>query len=164
LRGQKASASVETVQEYIRALSSAFAVTRVGRYDLRGKRLLERTEKYFAGDLGLRTARRSFHADAIAGILENIVFLELCRRGYQVHVGKLGEREVDFVADRDGEREYFQVAYHLLDSKTIDREFSVLETIPDNFPKTVLTLDRIPVKRSGIHHHYLPEWLLGAQK
>jgi predicted AAA+ superfamily ATPase len=163
LRAQKSSASVETVQGYIRALSSAFAVTRVGRYDLRGKRLLERTEKYFAGDLGLRTARRGFHADAIAGILENIVFLELCRRGYQVHVGKLGEREVDFVADKDGEREYFQVAYRLLERKTIDREFSVLETIPDNFPKTVLTLDRIPIKRNGIHHCYLPKWLLDRE-
>ena len=91
------------------------AVTRVSRYDLRGKRLLERTEKYFAGDLGLRTARRGFHADAIAGILENIVFLELRRRGYQVRVGKLGEREVDFVAEKDGNREYYQVAYRLLD-------------------------------------------------
>jgi len=81
--------------------------------------------------------------------------------GYQVHVGKLGERQVDFVADKDGEREYFQVAYRLLDRNTIDRELSVLEAIPDNFPKTVLSLDRIAVKRNGIHHRYLPEWLLG---
>jgi uncharacterized protein len=81
--------------------------------------------------------------------------------GYQVHVGKSAEREVDFVADKDGEREYFQVAYRLLDRNTIDREFSVLEAIPDNFPKTVLSLERIAVKRNGIHHRYLPEWLLG---
>jgi predicted AAA+ superfamily ATPase len=149
------------VQEYIRALESAFAITRVSRYDLRGKRLLERTEKYFSGDLGLRTARRGFHADAMAGILENIVFLELRRRGYQVHVGKLGEREVDFVAEKSGDREYFQVAYRLADPKTTEREFSVLEAIADNFPKTVLTLDRIPTKRGGILHRTLPEWLLG---
>ena len=161
LRGQKSSASVDTVQDYIRALEAAFAVTRVSRYDLRGKRLLERTEKYFAGDLGLRTARRGFHADAIAGILENIVFLELRRRGYVVRVGKLGEREVDFVAEKDGNREYYQVAYRLLDPKTVEREFSVLEAVPDSFPKTVLTLDRIPMKRNGIHHRYLPAWLLG---
>ena len=161
LRGQKSSASVDTVQDYIRALEAAFAVTRVSRYDLRGKRLLERTEKYFAGDLGLRTARRGFHADAIAGILENIVFLELRRRGYLVRVGKLGEREVDFVAEKDGNREYYQVAYRLLDPKTVEREFSVLEAVPDSFPKTVLTLDRIPMRRNGIHHYYLPAWLLG---
>jgi predicted AAA+ superfamily ATPase len=164
LRGQKSTVSVDTVQDYIRALEAAFAVTRVSRYDLRGKRLLERTEKYFAGDLGLRTARRGFHADALAGILENIVFLELRRRGYQVHVGKLAEREVDFVAEKNGQREYYQVAYRLNDPKTVTREFSVLEAIPDNFPKTVLTLDRVPTKRNGINHHYLPDWLLGMAK
>ena len=65
------------------------------------------------------------------------------------------------IADKDGNREYFQVSYRLLDRKTVDREFSVLESIPDNFPKTVLSLDRIPVKRNGIYHRYLPEWLLG---
>jgi len=119
-----------------------------------------RTEKYFAGDLGLRTARRGFHADALPGILENIVLLELRRRGYQVHVGKLGEREVDFVAEKGAEPEYFQVAYRLADPKTVEREFGVLEAIPDNYPKTVLTLDRIPTKRGGISHRYLPEWLL----
>jgi uncharacterized protein len=160
LRSQKATASLETVQDYIRALEAAFAVVRVNRYDLRGKRLLERTEKYFAGDLGLRTARRGFHADALPGILENIVYLELRRRGFQVNVGKLGEREVDFVADKGGNREYYQVAYRLADPKTVEREFAVLEAIPDNFPKTVLTLDRVPTKRSGIIHRYLPEWLL----
>ncbi len=160
LRAQRSSTSVETVQEYIRALESAFAVARVSRYDIRGRRLLERTEKYFAGDLGLRTANRGFHADALAGILENIVYLALRRRGYQVSVGKMGEGEVDFVAEKGGEREYYQVAYHLTDAKTIEREFAALEAIPDNFPKTVLTLDRIPLRRGGIRHKYLPEWLL----
>jgi uncharacterized protein len=160
LKGHRATASVETVQEYIKAMESAFAVARVPRYDLRGKRLLERTEKYFAGDLGLRTARRGFHADAIPGILENVVYLELQRRGYQVTVGKWGDREVDFVAEKGGDREYFQVAYRLADAKTIEREFGVLESIDDNYPKTVLSLDRVPMHREGIRHGYLPEWLL----
>jgi uncharacterized protein len=160
LKGQRATASVETVQDYIRAMESAFAVARVSRYDLRGKRLLERSEKYFAGDLGLRTARRGFHADAIPGILENAVFLELRRRGHQVTVGKWGDREVDFVAERDGEREYFQVAWRLGDANTIEREFGVLGAIDDNFPKTVLSLDRVPLERRGIRHRYLPDWLL----
>ena len=108
----------------------------------------------------MRTANRGFHADALAGILENIVYLALRRRGYQVSVGKMGEGEVDFVAEKGGEREYYQVAYHLTDAKTIEREFAALEAIPDNFPKTVLTLDRIPLRRGGIRHKYLPEWLL----
>jgi predicted AAA+ superfamily ATPase len=134
----------------------------VSRYDLRGKRLLERTEKYFGGDLGLRTARRGFHADALSGILENVVYLELRRRGFEVHVGKLGEREVDFVASKGEDREYFQVAYRLSARETIEREFSALEAIPDNYPKTLLSLDRVPTKRGGIIHRFLPEWLLDA--
>ena len=144
LRSQKATASVETVQDYIRALEAAFAVARVNRYDIRGRRLLERTEKYFSGDLGLRTARRGFHADALSGILENIVYLELRRRGFTVHVGKLGEREVDFVAGKGDDREYFQVACRLSAPATTEREFAAFEAIPDNFPKTLLTLDRVP--------------------
>jgi hypothetical protein len=68
----------------------------------------------------------------------------------------LGEREVDFVAEKDGNREYYQVAYRLMDPKTVEREFSVLQAVPDSFPKTVLTLDRIPMRRNGIHHYYLP--------
>jgi uncharacterized protein len=160
LKGHRATASVETVQDYMRALESAFAVARVPRYDLRGKRLLERTEKYFAGDLGLRTARRGFHADAIAGILENVVFLELRRRRYEVTVGKWGDREIDFVAERDGDREYFQVAYRLADAKTVERELGALQAIDDNYPKSVLSLDRVPMHRKGIRHLYLPDWLL----
>ncbi len=161
LKNQRSTASQETVHEYIGALESAFALQKVRRYDLKGKRILERSEKYFAGDLGLRTARRGFQTTAISGMLENIVFLELRRRGFQVHVGKIGEREVDFVAEKPGEIEYFQVAYQLGEPATLEREYSSLEQIRDNYPKTVLSLDRISPQRGGIQHVFLPQWLMG---
>ncbi|HXP91013.1 MAG TPA: ATP-binding protein [Fibrobacteria bacterium] len=160
MKNQRSSASQETVQEYMRALESAFALIRVQRYDLKGKRLLERNEKYFAGDLGLRTARRGFQTTAISGMLENAVCLELRRRGFQVHVGKIGELEVDFVAERRGETAYYQVAYQLGDPATLEREYASLERIQDNYPKTVLSMDRIAPKRKGILHAYLPRWLM----
>jgi len=159
LKNQRSTASQETVQEYIKALESAFALSKVQRYDVRGKKLLERSEKYFAGDLGLRSARRGFQVSAISGMLENAVFLELRRRGFQVHVGKVGEYEVDFVAEKQGDFSYYQVAYHLSEPKTIEREFGALEQIRDNYPKTVLSMDRIPLRRGGIAHLYLPDWM-----
>jgi hypothetical protein len=160
LKSQRATASQETVQEYIHALESAFALLKVRRYDIKGKRLLERSEKYFAGDLGLRTARRGFQPTAISGMLENAVCLELRRRGYAVHVGKIGDREIDFVAERNGEIAYYQVAYLLGDRKVEDREYGSLELVRDNYPKTVLSMDRVGPRRGGIAHAYLPEWLL----
>jgi hypothetical protein len=160
LKSQRATASQETVQDYIRALESAYALVRVQRYDLKGRRLLERNDKYFAGDLGLRTARRGFQTTAISGMLENAVCLELRRRGYAVHVGKFGDREVDFVAEKRGEVAYYQVAYRLEEPTTIEREYGVLEGIRDNHPKTVLSMDRISPSRGGILHAYLPDWLM----
>lgn len=159
LKSQRATASQETVQEYIRALESAFALLKVRRYDLKGRKLLERSEKYFAGDLGLRTARRGFQPSAISGMLENAVCLELRRRGYTVHVGKIGEREVDFVAERHGDLAYFQVAYLMTEESTLEREYGALEQIRDNYPKTILSMDRTAPRRGGIEHAYLPDWL-----
>jgi len=161
LKNQRSTASQDTVQEYIRALEAAYALIKVQRYDLKGKRILERNEKYFAGDLGLRTARRGFQSTAISGILENAVCLELRRRGYSVHVGKIGEREVDFVAEKHGAIEYIQVAYLLSEPATIEREYSPLEHIPDHYPKTVLSMDKVSPRRKGIAHKYLPDWFMG---
>ncbi|HNY31429.1 MAG TPA: ATP-binding protein [Fibrobacteria bacterium] len=161
LKNQRATASQETVQEYIRALESAFAILKVRRYDLKGKKLMERNEKYFAGDLGLRTARRGFQPSAVSGMLENAVCLELRRRGCTVHVGKMGDREVDFVAERRGDLAYFQVAYLMTDESTLEREYGSLEQIRDNYPKTVLSMDRTAPRRGGIRHAYLPDWMEG---
>jgi predicted AAA+ superfamily ATPase len=163
LKSQRSTASQETVHEYIGALESAFALIKLRRFDLKGKKILERNEKYFAGDLGLRTARRGFQTTAISGMLENVVCLELRRRGFIVHVGKIGDREVDFVAEKQGDIAYFQVAYHMEGLKTLEREYGSLEQIADNFPKTVLSMDRVSPKRGGIGHAYLPEWLMGSK-
>jgi predicted AAA+ superfamily ATPase len=160
LKSQHSTASQETVQEYIRALESAFALFKVQRYDLKGKKILERNEKYFAGDLGLRTARCGYQIRAVSGMLENLVFLELRRRGHQVHVGKIRENDIDFIAEKQGEISYYQVAYQLSEPSTIEREYSSLELIRDNYPKTVLSMDRISPKRGGILHAYLPQWLM----
>lgn len=160
LKNQRSTASQETVQEYIRALEAAYALIKVQRYDLKGKKILERSEKYFAGDLGLRTARRGFQTSAISGMLENAVCLELRRRGYAVHVGKIGDCEVDFVAEKHGSIEYFQVAYRLSESATIEREYASLESIADHYPKTVLSMDKTSLKRKGIAHAYLPDWFI----
>lgn len=164
LKSHKCSASQDTVQDYIRALESAFAVLKVQRYDIRGRKLLERNEKYFAGDLGLRTARRGFQSTFISGMLENVVFLELRRRGFQVHVGRIGEKEVDFIAEKQGEIAYYQVAYLMTETATLEREYASLESIRDNYPKTVLSMDRISPKRGGIQHAYLPEWLMNVSR
>ena len=161
LKNQRSTASPDTVQEYIRALEAAYALIKVQRHDIKGKKILERSEKYFSGDLGLRTARRGYQATAISGMLENAVCLELRRRGFTIHVGKIGDREVDFIAEKHGNFEYFQVAYRLHEPATIEREYGSLELIADNYPKTVLSMDKVGIHRKGIAHAYLPDWLLG---
>ena len=141
LKSQRLRVGVETVQNYLGYFQEALIAHKVPRYDLKGKRLLEIHEKYYLGDTGLRHALLGYREADISGILENVVFLELKRRGYQVSIGKLGDREVDFVAIREGEKLYIQVAYLLATPETVAREFGVLRDIPDNYPKFVLSLD-----------------------
>ena len=141
LKSQRLRVGVETVQNYLAHFVEALIAHRVPRYDLKGKRLLEVHEKYYLGDTGIRHALLGYREADVSGILENIVFLELKRRGYQVYVGKFGDREVDFVATREREKLYVQVAYLLAAPETVDREFGVLRQIRDNYPKLVLSLD-----------------------
>ena len=132
---------METVQNYLGYFLEALVIHKVPRYDLKGKRLLEIHEKYYLGDTGMRHALLGYREADISGILENMVFLELKRRGYQVYIGKFGDREIDFIAIREREKLYIQVAYLLAAPETIEREFGVLRAIPDNYPKAVLSLD-----------------------
>ena len=143
LKNQQRKASSETVYNYLRALEQGFLVHRVPRYDLKGKRYLEVHEKYFLGDVGLRHAQIGFKEGDISGLLENIVYLELRRRGYRVSIGKWKEAEIDFVAERENEKLYVQVTYLLSGPETVQREFGPLREIPDNYPKMVLSLDPI---------------------
>jgi len=141
LKSQKLSVGVETVQNYLAYICSTYALHKVQRFDIKGKRILELHEKYFLGDIGLRHALLGYREGDIGGILENIVFLELKRRGYTVFIGKLGTKEVDFIATRAEEKVYIQVAYLLASEETVEREFSPLLEIKDNYPKYVLSMD-----------------------
>jgi len=143
LKNQGRKLSTETVYNYLRALESAFIIHKVQRYDIKGKRILETQEKYFFSDLGLRHAEMGYRENDIAGILENVVYLELLRRGYTVNIGKQDTKEVDFIAtSRDGKL-YVQVSYLLADESVTEREFSPLKAINDNYEKVVLSMDSL---------------------
>lgn len=156
----------QTVLNYLQYFTDSFVLNRVNRFDLVGKEQLSTLAKYYAADHSLRELVVRDGLDQIQGVLENIVALEALRRGYTLNVGNAGsgggEKEVDFVLRRGKEVRYLQVAYLLADEATAKREFSVLESIPDNYPKTVLSLDPIVRPRSGIDHRKIPEFLLAA--
>lgn len=143
LKSQNLKVGVETVQNYLSYLISTFVIHKVPRYDIKGKRLLELHEKYYLGDIGIRHALLGFRESDISGILENIVFLELKRRGYTVHLGKMRNKEVNFIATKENKKIYIQVSYLLASKETIEREFSVLQQIRDNYPKYVISMDSI---------------------
>ncbi len=128
---------------------------------IKGKRILEIHEKYYAGDIGLKNILLGYRPDDISGHLENIVYLELLARGYKVGIGKLDDREVDFIATAGNQRIYFQVSYLLYDQKAIDREFGVMERISDNYQKIVLSMDKVSFgERNGIQWINLIDFLL----
>ncbi len=164
VKSQKMRVGVETVQNYIAYILSTFALHKVPRYDIKGKRLLELYEKYYLGDVALRHALLGYREGDISGVLENIVYLELKRRGYNVFVGKLENKEIDFIAEKENRKAYFQVTYLLSSSETVDREFSVLRMIKDNYPKYVISLDTVfGSDIDGIHRVNLIDFLLNSE-
>lgn len=145
------------------SLESAFIIYRVPRYDLKGKEVLQTNEKYFVGDPGLKHAAMGYKDRDIAGILENIVFLELKRRGYNVYVGKLEDKEIDFVAEKREDRIYVQVCYKLSDHSTVDREFKPLLSVRNHYPKYVVSMDDFWKDNiEGVKHIRLADFLIGA--
>ncbi len=162
LKTQKVSGSVDTVQNYLQMLTTAFIFAKVNRFDIKGKRLLEIHEKYYSGDIGLKHILLGYKTGDISGHLENIVYLELLSRGFKVEIGKYIEQEIDFIATKGNEINYIQVAYLLHDQKTIEREYRALEKINDNFPKLVLSMDKFhDPNRAGIQWENLIEYLIG---
>ena len=160
LKNQGRKLSTETVYTYIKALESAFLIHKVPRFDIKGKRLLETQEKYFVSDLGLRHATRGYRDNDIGGMLENVVFLELLRRGWTVNIGKQGSFEIDFIATHTDERLYAQVCYILTKDNT-QREFEPLEAIDDNYEKVVISTDSLTsFNRNGIRQRNIIEFLL----
>lgn len=160
LKNQGRKLSTETVYNYLKALENAFLIHKVTRFDLKGKRMLETQEKYYLSDLGLRNAVLGYRDNDISGLLENIVYLELLRRGYTVTIGKRDTVEIDFVANRREERLYLQICYVLTPENT-EREFAPLEAIPDNYEKIVLSTDTLlSVNRGGIRQKNIVDYLL----
>lgn len=163
LKSQGRKLSTETVYNYLKALEDAFLIHKVPRFDIKGKRLLETQEKYYLSDLGLRHAVMGCRDNDISGILENVVYLELLRRGYSVKIGKQGSAEVDFVADKGNDRLYVQVCYVLTDENT-NREFAPLEAIDDNYEKVVISTDSLMnFNRGGIKQKNILDFLLENQ-
>lgn len=161
-KSQQRKIDLNTVYNYLNALESAYIIRRIPRYDIKGKELLQTNEKYFIGDPSLKYAVMGYKDRAISGILENIVMLELQRRGYTVTVGKLDNKEIDFIAERQAEKIYVQVSYLLGEAtETIDREFAPLLAIKDNYPKYVVTLDDFWQDNiAGVKHKHLADFLL----
>lgn len=160
LKNQKLSVGVDTILNYMQWFAEAHLTHRVLLYDIKGRRHLEVNEKHYVSDLGLRTVLLGYRADDIGGMLENVVCLELLRRGYQVSVGRIGDLEIDFVAEREGKKTYIQVAYLLPTKATVEREAAPLLAVKDNYPKLLLTLDReVGDDYEGVQRLYLPDWL-----
>ena len=154
--------SNHTVENYLEGLTDSLLMYRVGRYDIKGKDYLQLLDKYYIADVGLRYYLLGTSNADQGHILENVVYLELLRRGYQVFVGKNGSAEIDFVVqDIDGNTEYYQVAWTLREESTLKRELSALENIQDHNPKYILTMDNDPpVSYDGIRQKYVLKWLV----
>ncbi|MDR0523561.1 MAG: ATP-binding protein [Candidatus Methanoplasma sp.] len=150
-------ASTETVYGYVRRISSSMMVNGLDRFDVRGKMFLSSLRKYYVADPGLVSIRRADGSMDIGARIETAVHNELVSRNYSLGIGKVGDREVDFVAEKGGKRLYFQVCYLMADEKTRDREFSALEAIGDNHPKFVISMDQADMSRNGIEHLRLVE-------
>ena len=150
-----------TIEKYISMLRSAYIFFSVGRYDVKGKQLLKTLEKNYIIDMGFRNMLLGYRDADRGHILENIVFLELIRRDYRVYIGKVGETEVDFIAEKPNEKLYFQVTETMLSPETRERELRPLRLIPDNHEKIVLSMDRSYITSyDGIKSLYLIDWLL----
>lgn len=159
-KNEHRAVATETVLNYIKYCCDAYLFYQVKRQDLQGKQILSTNEKYYIADHGIREAVFGGNMREINLILENIVFLELLRRGYLVTVGKSGDKEIDFVCEKRGEKLYVQVTYLLASEETVNREFGVYDDIRDNFPKYVVSLDEFDLSHNGIKHRNIMDFLL----
>ena len=162
-RNEHRTVATETILNYLKFCVDAFLIYQVKRQDLQGKQILATNEKYYIADHGIREAVYGGNLRDINLVLENIVYLELLRRGYAVTVGKAGDKEIDFVCEQRGQKLYVQVAYLLATPETVEREFRVYDSIRDNFPKYVVSLDEFDMSRDGIKHMNIREFLRKPQ-
>lgn len=160
LKSDSVITSVDTILNYIEYINNSMIVSKVNRYNIRGKSVMTLLEKYYLVDLGLLQLKSSPIEKKIGGRLENIVYNELIARGYEVYIGKTDKGEIDFVVDNFGERFYIQVADYLSSEEVVEREFGAYKNVADNFPKYVITMDKMDYSRDGIIHKNIINWLL----
>lgn len=160
LKSDSVITSVDTILNYIEYINNSMIVSKVNRYNIRGKSVMTLLEKYYLVDLGLLQLKSSPIEKKIGGRLENIVYNELIARGYEVYIGKTDKGEIDFVVDNFGERFYIQVADYLSSEDVVEREFGAYKNVADNFPKYVITMDKMDYSRDGIIHKNIINWLL----
>lgn len=164
LKSEHRSLDNETVYSYLEKLEKAYLLHRCSRYDLQGREILKTQEKFYLADVALRYSVLGYSADSVASSLENIVYLELCRRGYTVNVGKTGDGEIDFVATRQNEKIYVQVTQEIKSERTEKREYDRLLEIYDNYPKYVLTTDEFAGGNyEGIKTMHIADFLLSSE-
>ncbi len=159
LKNEGKTIGKETLYNYIKYAEEVLLIYSAKRYNINGKRLLSTNEKYFVNDQGMRATRFNNKQD-IEKILENIVYFELLRKGYEVYVGEVGDKEIDFIAIKNGEKEYYQVAYVMETPETRSREFDVYKNVQDSYPKYVLSMDKMNFSQSGIIHMNIIDFLL----
>lgn len=164
LKSENRNISVDTVLNYLEYCHKAFVLKKVPRYDLGGKKLLKVDEKYYLTDHGFRQSVGFSNVKDIEKTLENIVYIELLSRGYSVKIGKVKDREIDFVAKKGEDVSYFQIAYLMENEKTRNREFGAYDLVTDNYPKYVLSMDKLDFSQRGIVHKNIIDFLLESEK
>ena len=163
LKSERRTVASETIMNYLKYCCDAYLFYQVKREDLQGKQILASNEKYYIADHGIREAVFGGNIRQINLTLENIVYLELIRRGYEVTIGKYGEKEIDFVCHKQEDKLYVQVTYLLASEETIQREFGVYNSIEDNYPKYVVSLDELDMSQNGIKHYNIRDFLLAQE-
>lgn len=152
--------SMDTIYQYLEHITNSLIFSKVMRYDIRGKKILTRSDKFYLSDLGFAKINNTGFKTEIGALIENVVYNELINRGYEVYVGKTVKGEIDFIVMNDGEKSYYQALYLLADEKVVDREFGAYESVRDNFPKYVLSMDKLDFSRDGIVHKNILDFLL----
>ena len=159
-KSENREVSVDTILNYLQCCMKAYIIKKVIRYDVTGKKTLKVDEKYYLNDHGFRQAMGFSNTKDIEVVLENIVYIELLSRGYQVEIGRVRDKEVDFIATRGNEKAYYQVTYLMESENTREREFGVYQLISDNYAKYVISMDHIDFSQEGIFHKNIIDFLL----
>lgn len=164
LKNERRTMDTETVYRYLKRLESAYILERCSRYDIKGKEILKTQEKFYLADLSFRHCVLGYDSDNISNMIENVIYMELRARGYEVYVGKLEQKEIDFVAVRENKKIYIQATKEILSGKTEEREYKNLLSIPDNYPKYVLRLDEFAEgNQEGIRTMHVADFLLSDE-